>query len=106
MKILNNIDFSITKCDLSEIISESNRFLFHIMLIHVITNIIDGKKEVFSSTLLKTLFITALAIICYHILFKKIVGPKLKKIQHICNYSYKRSKKNKNDPKRNDNYDK
>jgi hypothetical protein len=91
MDILNNIDFSITNCDISDIISESNRFLFHILLVHIITHIIDGKDELFGSQTIKTLFVTAIAILTYHVLFKKLVEPKLKKIKSVC----KPSKKNK-----------
>jgi hypothetical protein len=89
MDIINNIDFSITKCDISEMISETNRFLFHILLIHIITHIIDGKDELFGEPLVKTLYITAIAIMSYHILFKKLIEPKLKKIRSICMNSNK-----------------
>lgn len=82
--IFNNIDFSVTNCDISEIIFEQNRFLFHIALVHIITHVIDGKDELFSMQTIKTLFITAIAILTYHIIFKKIVSPKLKKIKSIC----------------------
>ncbi len=87
MDVINNIDFSITNCDVSEIMSETNRFLFHILLVHIITHIIDGKDELFGQQILKTLLITAIAIITYHILFKKLVEPKLKKIHNVCNKS-------------------
>lgn len=85
MDIFDNIDFSLTNCDISEIISETNRFLFHIMLVHVIAHIIDGKDILFGEQIWKTLMITAIAVLCYHILFKKLVEPKLKKIQNVCN---------------------
>lgn len=84
MNIFKNLDFSISKCDISEIISESNRFLLHILLIHIITHVIDGKDELFGINTIRTLFVTAIAILTYHILFKKLMDPKLKKIQSIC----------------------
>jgi hypothetical protein len=84
MNSIKNLDFSVTKCDVSEMISEINRFLFHIVLIHIITHIIDGKDELFGLPLVKTLYVTTIAIIVYHILFKKMVEPKLKKIRAIC----------------------
>jgi hypothetical protein len=84
MDIINNIDFSITSCDVSDMITEINRFLFHIMLLHVITYTIDGKDELFGNSVFKTMFITAMAVISYHILFKKLINSKLKKIQSIC----------------------
>lgn len=60
------------------------------MLIHVITHIIDGKDEIMGMQTIKTLFITVVAILVYHIFFKKLVEPKLKKIKSICKeYKYK-----------------
>lgn len=81
---MDNINFSISNCDISDIITETNRFLFHIFLVHIITHLIDGKDELFGQQLFKTLLITTIAIISYHILFKKTVDTKLKKIQNIC----------------------
>jgi dolichol kinase len=89
MDIINNIDFSITHCDISEIMSEANRFLFHIMLVHIIAHIIDGKDVLFGEQIFKTLLITVIAILTYHILFKKLVEPKLKKIHNVCNLTRK-----------------
>jgi len=89
MDIINNIDFSITNCDISEIMSETNRFLFHIMLVHIVAHIIDGKDVLFGEQIFKTLLITSIAIITYHILFKKLVEPKLKKIHNVCNLARK-----------------
>lgn len=87
MEIFSHLDFSVTNCDISDIISETNRFLFHIMLIHIITHIIDGKDDLFGTQTIKTLFITALAILSYHVLFKKLVEPKMKKLKTICKNS-------------------
>lgn len=96
MECFNNIDFSITNCDVSDIISEGNRFMFHVALVHIVTHVIDGKDELFGHQTIKTLFITAIAILSYHILFKKLVDPKLKKIQYICkNPKKKHKEKNK-----------
>ncbi len=84
MEIRNNIDFSITNCDMSDMITEINRFLFHILLIHVITYTLDGKDDLFGNNIVKTMFVTAIAVMAYHILFKKLINAKLKKIQSIC----------------------
>lgn len=81
---MDDINFSISNCDISDIIIETNRFLFHIFLIHIITHMIDGKDELFGQQLFKTLLITTLAIITYHVLFKKSVEGKLKKIHNMC----------------------
>jgi len=84
MDYIKQINFNISKCDISDIINETSRFLFHITLIHVVTYIIDGNDQLLGPQLFKTLFITALAILLYHVIFKKIVEPKLKKIRYKC----------------------
>lgn len=84
MDIINKLDFSITNCDVSDIITETNRFLFHITLVHIMTHIVDGNDDLFGPQIFKTLLVTAIAIITYHILFKKLVDSKLKKIQSVC----------------------
>lgn len=84
MDIINNVDFSINNCDVSDIITETIRFLCHIMLVHIITHIVDGNDDLFGPQIFKTLLITAIAIISYNILFKKLVDAKLKKIHSVC----------------------
>ncbi len=84
VSILDEFNMSVTNCDLSDMITEISRFLYHIFLIHVITYCIDGKDELFGSQLFKTLFITALAVMAYHIIFKKFMNAKLKNIQSVC----------------------
>lgn len=69
---------------MADIIDETHRFLLHITLVHIFTHIIDGKDELFGRDLFRTLVVTALAIISYHVLFKKIVTPKLKKLKIAC----------------------
>lgn len=76
--------FSITSCDISDIVTEINRFMFHIILIHMITCSLDTKEIFLGKQLFKTLFVTALAVMIYHIIFKKIINGKLKKIQSYC----------------------
>ena len=82
--IIENLDLSITECDIAEMMPEINRFLLHIFIVHIVTYIIDG-KEIFTLSIFKTLFITAVAIIIYHIVLKKSLNRKLKNIKHICN---------------------
>jgi hypothetical protein len=79
--------FNITQCNLAQLIAESNRFLFQVLLVHVTTCIIEGKKEIFSETLFKSLLITAMAIVMYHIFFRKMVEPKLEKMKTVCSRS-------------------
>jgi len=76
--------FDITACNLAQIIAESNRFLFHISLIHIATSIIEDKKEIFNETLFKTLLITSMAILMYHVFFRKLVEPKVEKMKIVC----------------------
>jgi hypothetical protein len=61
------------------------------MLIHVITHIIDGKDDLFGEQIIKTLIITALAILVYNVTFKKIIEPKLKEIHNMCNISKRKT---------------
>ena len=77
--------FNITPCNIAQLIAESNRFLFQVLLVHVTTSIIEGKDEIFGESLFKALLITAMAILMYHIFFRKLVEPKLEKMKMICN---------------------
>jgi len=65
--------------DLSEILSDSIRFVSHISLLHFITVGVEGTDEFLSGRLIKTLIYTVLAITIYHILIKKIIYQKRKK---------------------------
>ena len=85
---------NINQCNLAQTIGESNRFLFHVMLVHIATCVIEGKKSFFSEDLFRTLIITAMAITMYHVLFRKIIEPKIEKMKLICyNDKKRRSKK-------------
>jgi len=74
----------ISQCNISQIIGETNRFLFHVMLVHVASCIVEGKKSFFGEELFRTLLITAIAIAMYHIFFRKIIEPKIEKMKLIC----------------------
>jgi len=76
--------FDISQCNISQIVGESTRFLFHVFLVHVSTCIIDKKDELFSRALFKTLTITIMAIVMYHIFFRKIIEPKIEKMKLVC----------------------
>jgi hypothetical protein len=84
--------FNITHCNVAQLIAESNRFLFQVLLVHIATCVIEGKKEIFTETLFKTLLITAMAIFMYHIFFRKIVEPKLEKMKSVCSRDYRTRK--------------
>lgn len=84
METLNNIDFSISRCEIGNIMEEVQRFLMHITLVHIFSHIVDGKENLFGRDMVKTLIVTAIAILAYHIFFKKLIQPKLKKIKSVC----------------------
>lgn len=87
--------FNISICNIAQALGESNRFLFHVFLIHITTVIVNGKSNFSSKELTKTLFITAIAIALYHILFRKLVEPKVNKMKLICHNKHKRIKRKK-----------
>lgn len=76
--------FSISQCNISQTLGEANRFLFHIFLVHISTAIIDGKSDLFGEELFKTLIITMMAIILYHLFFRKIIEPIIERMKLIC----------------------
>jgi len=75
---------NINQCNIAQTLGESNRFLFHVMLVHFATCIIEGKKAFFGEELFRTLLITAMAIAMYHVFFRKIMEPKIEKMKLIC----------------------
>lgn len=76
--------FSISQCNIAQIIAESNRFLFQVLLVHIVSSIIEGRDSLFNETLFRTLLVTAVAIALYHLFFRKIVEPKLEKMKIVC----------------------
>ena len=77
--------FNISECNIAQMIGETSRFLFHVFLIHIATCIIERRtKDLLSETLFKTLIITALAIIFYHLFIRKIIEPQIEKMKIIC----------------------
>ena len=93
---------NLTQCNVAQMYGEANRFLFHVLLIHISTCIIDGDTNIFSDKLFKTLLITSMAIVLYHLFARKIVEPKVEKMKLICVNNEKRinkrSKLDKKDP--------
>jgi hypothetical protein len=79
--MIADLNFSITSGDMIDIITDSSRFMFHILLVHVVTHIIDGEDELFGMKTVKSLFVTAMAILIYYVLFKKMVDAKLNNIK-------------------------
>lgn len=89
---MSNI-FELSTCNIAQILGESNRFIFHVFLIHITTCIIDGKNDFLSEELFRSLIITALAMVLYHVFFRKIVEPEINKMKLICYDKKKRIKK-------------
>jgi putative effector of murein hydrolase LrgA (UPF0299 family) len=87
--------FTISQCNISQTIGEANRFIFHIFLVHICTAIVDGKSDLFGEEFFKILIITIMAIILYHLFFRKIVEPIIEKMKLIC-YDQKKIKLKKN----------
>lgn len=85
----------ISQCNIAQTIGEANRFLFHVMLVHITTCMIEGKKEFFGPELFRTLVITSLAIVMYHLFFRKIIEPKIEKMKLICYDDLERTAKKK-----------
>jgi hypothetical protein len=46
--------------------------------------VMDEKTELFTKDIIRTLAVTAIAIIIYNIFFRKIIKPKLKKVKSAC----------------------
>jgi hypothetical protein len=67
-------NFSISQCEILEIISDVARFLIHITLVFIFTNLIDNKELKITYDLLKSLVVTSIAVITYNVLFKKIIN--------------------------------
>lgn len=86
---------NISTCNISQTIGESSRFLFHVFLVHICTCVVEGKSDFFSESLFRSLLITALAITLYHVVFRKIIEPKIEKMKLICYKGTDRHKKKK-----------
>jgi hypothetical protein len=72
----------LNKCNIMHMIGELRRFGFHIILIHLISIIIQG-KSVYDDFFI-ILLVTLLSITIYHIFIKKLVEPSQKKMKNIC----------------------
>ena len=87
---------NISNCNIAQIIGETNRFMFHIILAHIATYIIEDNKKLFNEDLFRSLLITAVAVLLYHILFRKTIEPLIEKMKLICYDDDTRNIKKKN----------
>lgn len=76
--------FTLTNCDVADIVTEMIRFLTHITLLHLLNCLIDTKETLFEVNYLKLMLFTALAIVIYHLFLKKIYDYKINKMKKIC----------------------
>lgn len=76
--------FEISDCNIAQTVGETSRFIFHILLLNFCTVMIDDSEEFFTAKIYKTIFATAMAVICYHLFVRKLVEPSLEKMKSIC----------------------
>lgn len=78
--------FSMKQCHIAQMIAESNRLVFHVLLFQIILTLISGTTidKVFNQDLFSIILATAIAIMLYHLLIRKFVEPKLEKMKLIC----------------------
>lgn len=84
--------FEVSNCSISQAIGESNRLLFQILLVHITTCVINGTNNFFSEELFRSLLITAIAIVLYHLFFRKITEPYIELSKLSCIDKEKRIK--------------
>lgn len=76
--------FYISQCSIAQLIGESSRFMIHVFLLHVITNIVEHKTEILGKSLFQTLVITLIAIAIYHLFIRKLLEPVIEKMKMVC----------------------
>lgn len=93
------MNFVITNCDLTDIITEIIRFLSHITFLHLINAMIDKKETLFEINYIKVMLFTALSVIFYHITVKKLINNKVKKMRKLCEDTTNKNANTKNGTK-------
>jgi len=88
MDVINNINFALGQCDIVDMIDETQRFLIHMTIVHVLGFLVDGKAISFNREFAKSFFITAISIMLYYVLFKKMILSQLDKKSHKCRTIY------------------
>lgn len=76
--------FNISQCTIAQLIGEASRFMIHVFLLHVITNIVEHKTDIISESLFRTLITTLLAIAVYHLFIRKLIEPVIEKMKSVC----------------------
>jgi hypothetical protein len=80
------ISFSVSTCDISEIVLEIIRYLSHIILLHTINFAVNNDVEggFLNISFLKTLLYTCIAVLIYHVVIKKIFSNSIARMKKIC----------------------
>ncbi len=76
--------FTISKCDLTEIILEHIRFLSHITLLHILNCTLNDTEQLFEVRYLRIMLFTSLAVTIYNLFIKKLFSHKIKKLKYVC----------------------
>jgi hypothetical protein len=66
--------------DIHNMFHDMNRFMFHIILIHILTYMVDPNYTTTNYQAMRTVFVTVLAIFVYYVLLKSFITKKLNDI--------------------------
>ena len=78
-------DFTIKKCDISDIVLECIRFLSHIFIMGLLTYSLTDDGNMMFMDIFKSMLFAIIAIIIYQLIFKKVLFKTIKKMKKICN---------------------
>jgi len=74
--------FQIRQSDIANLIGETSRFVMHVLMMHILSVIILKKEDLFGTPLFQTIIMTIMAIVLYHLFFRKIIEPELEKMKN------------------------
>lgn len=77
-------DFTVKKCDISDIVLECIRFLSHIFLMGILGYALTDDDSVHFMDTFKSMLLATIAIIIYQLVFKKLVWKTIRKMKKIC----------------------
>ena len=72
MKILG-IDFAIRQEIMKDLFEDTLRFSLHIFMLHLFASIIEEDEKLFGIKLYKMLLFTALSLLTYHLVYRRII---------------------------------
>lgn len=74
--------FSISDNDIIEMLSSTNRFLCHVLIVHIVTCIIEGNTDIVTEKLIKSLLITGVAVMIYYLFIDKYIDSTIKRLKN------------------------